>query len=300
MPACWRISATRAIAAAHQRDRRQSSFVSIARARFRRSSATCTRLTGLETRDLFGRGFFRRVHVADRPAFLKLVRMRSPTTRRPTVLRLHIGRHRELASAAATRTGVHYFDARTCHIEPTRRTPRRSNARALHPEGCHGRRTAPRKRSRRPAAKRTRHGRQNALSRQCQSRASHARLTRSSAFRKCWPARSWSRAKPKSAENTPISSATSGIHLHEVVSMILDMSKIESGSMQIFPEPFSCPSSVEQCCDMIQIKADQGQGHAGARVPGRPRGGCRGQARLQADPAQSSSNAVKFTPRGAR
>jgi len=35
----------------------------------------------------------------------------------------------------------------------------------------------------------------------------------------------------------------SGIHLHEVVSMILDMSKIESGSMQIFPSPSPCPSS---------------------------------------------------------
>ena len=88
----------------------------------------------------------------------------------------------------------------------------------------------------------------------------------------------------------------SGIHLHEVVSMILDMSKIESGSMQIFPEPFSLPKLVEQCCDMIQIKADQGQVTLARE--------CRGDLEeVVADKRACKqillnllSNAVKFTP----
>ena len=28
--------------------------------------------------------------------------------------------------------------------------------------------------------------------------------------------------------------------------------------MQIYPEPFALPDLVDQCCDMIQLKADQG------------------------------------------
>jgi len=82
---------------------------------------------GLETRDLFGRGFFRRVHVADRPAFLKLV-SDAITDNAPAhaVLRLHIGRHRELLGGYLEPV-FNYFDARTCHIEPTSRGhPRRS------------------------------------------------------------------------------------------------------------------------------------------------------------------------------
>ena len=74
------------------------------------------------------------------------------------------------------------------------------------------------------------------------------------------------------------------------------MSKIELGSMQIFPEPFSLPKLVEQCCDMIQIKADQGQVTLARE--------CRGDLEeVVADKRACKqillnllSNAVKFTP----
>ncbi|HEY8261621.1 MAG TPA: HAMP domain-containing sensor histidine kinase, partial [Methylosinus sp.] len=51
----------------------------------------------------------------------------------------------------------------------------------------------------------------------------------------------------------------SGQHLLAVVNTILDMSKIESGSMQISPEPFSLPELVDQCLRMMQLKAEQGR-----------------------------------------
>jgi two-component system, cell cycle sensor histidine kinase DivJ len=51
--------------------------------------------------------------------------------------------------------------------------------------------------------------------------------------------------------------AGSGHHLLEVVNTILDMSKIESGAMQLFPEPFSLPQLIGSCCDMMQLKAEQ-------------------------------------------
>ena len=66
--------------------------------------------------------------------------------------------------------------------------------------------------------------------------------------------------------------------------------------MQIFPEPFSLPKLVEQCCDMIQIKADQGQVMLARE--------CRGDVEeVVADKRACKqillnllSNAVKFTP----
>jgi cell cycle sensor histidine kinase DivJ len=51
----------------------------------------------------------------------------------------------------------------------------------------------------------------------------------------------------------------SGQHLLAVVNSILDVSKIESGSMQIVPEPFSLPELVDQCVRMMQLKAEQGR-----------------------------------------
>jgi len=68
-----------------------------------------------------------------------------------------------------------YFDARTCHIEPTSEDTQEIEAPVL----CILRDVTAAHRAEEEIAaarrqKRTRHGRQNALSRQCQSRASHA------------------------------------------------------------------------------------------------------------------------------
>lgn len=49
----------------------------------------------------------------------------------------------------------------------------------------------------------------------------------------------------------------SGQHLLQVVNSILDMSKIESGSFQINAEPFELAPLIDQCCDMMRLKADE-------------------------------------------
>ncbi len=51
----------------------------------------------------------------------------------------------------------------------------------------------------------------------------------------------------------------SGQHLLSVVNTILDMSKIEAGSFDLFPEPFDVKSLVDQCCGMLQLKAEMGR-----------------------------------------
>ena len=50
----------------------------------------------------------------------------------------------------------------------------------------------------------------------------------------------------------------SGQHLLEVVNTILDMSKIETGNYHLDSEPFNLASVIEQTCDMVRLKAESG------------------------------------------
>ena len=50
---------------------------------------------------------------------------------------------------------------------------------------------------------------------------------------------------------------TSGQHLLSVVNSILDMSKIEAGAFDLSPESFSLAALADSCCDMIRLKAER-------------------------------------------
>ena len=91
---------------------------------------------------------------------------------------------------------------------------------------------------------------------------------------------------------------TSGEHLLSVVNSILDMSKIEAGSFEIETEPFDIEPLVDVCCDMVRLKAAEG----GVALT---RDIAKGLGELVADKRACKqilinllSNAVKFTPRG--
>ncbi len=212
---------------------------------------------GLETRDLFGRGFFRRVHVADRPAFLKLVSDAiSADTPAHAVLRLHVD---DTENAAGYREPVfNYFDARTCRIDMASADAVENQS----PVVCILRDITAAQRAEAEIAEARR---QSELAMAGKTRflanVSHELRTPLNAiigFSEMLSSEELEPQEPEKRREYANIIRDSGHHLHEVVSMILDMSKIESGSMQIFPEPFSVPTLVEQCCDMIQIKADQG------------------------------------------
>ncbi|MGJ0454498.1 MAG: sensor histidine kinase [Methylocystis sp.] len=90
----------------------------------------------------------------------------------------------------------------------------------------------------------------------------------------------------------------SGHHLLEIVNSILDMSKIESGAMEIAVETFALQTLADQCCDMMQLNADQSgvtlareYAEALSEIVADKRG-CR-QILINL-----LSNALKFTPRG--
>ena len=52
---------------------------------------------------------------------------------------------------------------------------------------------------------------------------------------------------------------SSAEHLLSVVNLVLDMSKIEAGKFEIAPEPFELEPLVKDCCDMLRLKAESGR-----------------------------------------
>ena len=54
----------------------------------------------------------------------------------------------------------------------------------------------------------------------------------------------------------------SGLHLLEVVNDVLDMSKIETGKFEIFPEPFEASELIRSCCKLVGAQAAE----AGLRI----------------------------------
>ncbi len=91
---------------------------------------------------------------------------------------------------------------------------------------------------------------------------------------------------------------SSGRHLLELVNTLLDMSKIETGNFHFEPEPFDFRELAVGACDLIQLKADE----AGVRLE---RGLDIDLPEIVADRRACRqillnlvSNAVKFTPAG--
>jgi len=92
----------------------------------------------------------------------------------------------------------------------------------------------------------------------------------------------------------------SGLHLLAVVNTLLDMSKIESGKFDFFPEPFDAGPMVHGCCNLLQLKAEQAGIDLVRDVPqGLPELVADGRACRQIL-INLLSNAVKFTPAGGR
>ncbi|HEX8167324.1 MAG TPA: PAS domain-containing sensor histidine kinase [Beijerinckiaceae bacterium] len=92
----------------------------------------------------------------------------------------------------------------------------------------------------------------------------------------------------------------SGQHLLDVVNTLLDMSKIDTGNFDFVPEPFVVGPVVHACCDLMQLKAEE----AGILIARDVAGDL---PELVADARACRqilinllSNAVKFTPRGGK
>jgi two-component system, cell cycle sensor histidine kinase DivJ len=92
----------------------------------------------------------------------------------------------------------------------------------------------------------------------------------------------------------------SGEHLLAVVNTILDMSKIEAGSFELTPEPFQLADLIASCCDMVRLRAEEASIELVRDIAD-------DLAELVADKRACKqvvlnllSNAVKFTPSNGR
>lgn len=88
----------------------------------------------------------------------------------------------------------------------------------------------------------------------------------------------------------------SGQHLLAVVNSILDMSKIQSGVFDIRPEPFAIAPLVDQCCDMVKLKAKEGGIELVRAYPERLDEVIGDKRACKQILINLLSNAVKFTP----
>jgi two-component system, cell cycle sensor histidine kinase DivJ len=253
---------------------------------------TAHRDYALDRRDLMGRGLFQRVHIADRPAFLKLVSdaatKAAPIT---TALRVQVGLE-AAATGAYAEPVFKDFEARMWRDGETGAV-----VCALRDVTAQMRADAA------LAAAQAESERAESTKARFLANVSHELRTPLNAiigFSELLASPDLAPTDPAKQREYAGIVASSGHHLLQVVNTILDMSKIDSGSMQIFPEPFSLPALADECCDMLQLKADQG----GVRLL---RDYSRERGEIVADRRACKqilinllSNAVKFTPAGGR
>jgi cell cycle sensor histidine kinase DivJ len=92
----------------------------------------------------------------------------------------------------------------------------------------------------------------------------------------------------------------SGQHLLEVVNSILDISKMEAGRFLITTEPFELPPLIDSCCDIVSLRASQGNIELKRDFPERLDELIADKRALKQVLINLLGNAIKFTPAGGR
>jgi cell cycle sensor histidine kinase DivJ len=212
-------------------------------------------LFGLPSRELMGRGFFERIHVGDRPAFLKTIAEAARSSETITAtLRLR-------RSSAASGQGQ--FDE-PVFVWVEMRARRQGG---LENDGGDREgavvavvRDVTRVKLREEEIERARLDalRANAWKDRFLANLSHELRTPLNAI----IGFSELLGNAELCPNEPVKQREyagiihiSGQHLLAVVNSLLDMSKIEAGSFDILPEPFELPPLIDMCCDMVSLKA---------------------------------------------
>lgn len=208
----------------------------------------------LNRRDLLGRELFQRIHIADRPIFLKLVSDAFDGNAAAAAFRVQIGVTRN-ASNGFVEPVFNYFEARM------RRAPANIENGAPDCVLCAlrdvnvGIEADIALAVAHSAAERAASSNVRLL-----ADVSHELRTPLNAiigFSQMLATDEIAPAEPAKKREYASIISDSGHHLLEIVNSILDMSKIESGAMQIAPESFALQALADQCCDMMQLEADR-------------------------------------------
>ncbi|MES2766007.1 MAG: PAS domain S-box protein, partial [Bacteroidota bacterium] len=90
----------------------------------------------------------------------------------------------------------------------------------------------------------------------------------------------------------------SGVHLLDMINDVLDISKIESGRMQLYPEIFDLSALMEDICEIFQPQAQEKQLDFVVNFPPSPYLIFADSKRIRQILMNLSSNAIKFTRHG--
>ncbi len=212
------------------------------------------KLFGVSSCALRGRGLFSRVHVSDRPAFLKAV-SDAATHDQPIVVkvRIHVDAH---ASGADLQPGaearVIWGEMRIRRIEAAEEgepcvvaVTRDISASARHGEEL--------------ATARAEAAHVGAAKGQFLAMVSHELRTPLNAIIGFSEILACDAAvvEPERRKEYLHIIRSSGEHLLQVVNTLLDMSRIEAGKFDVLPEPFDIAHFTHGCCDLMGLKAEQ-------------------------------------------
>jgi cell cycle sensor histidine kinase DivJ len=249
-------------------------------------------LFALAPHDLTGRGLFERIHVADRPLFLKTIAdALSGDQTAAATLRLRTGK------IEATRGG---FDEPVfAWIEfRARRSPDESEGAllALVRDITRGKLHEEQLELARAEAERASLWKDRFL-----ANVSHELRTPLNAiigFAEMLGNKDLAPSNADKAREYAQVIETAGQHLLSVVNSILDVSKIEAGAFELSPEPFSLPALADSCCDMIRLKAERAGIAIVRKYPANLEEIVADKRACKQVLINLISNAVKFTPPG--
>jgi cell cycle sensor histidine kinase DivJ len=252
---------------------------------------------GLQAKDVIGRALFERVHVADRPTFLKAVAdAASGKNVQPAELRVR---------------GVSQLDERGNTLDPAfqwvEMRVRRLDL-TLPESTLHGGESVVA--VLRDISQAKQHGVELEQAREGAERAnywkdrflaniSHELRTPLNAiigFSEILASEELSPKEPAKRREYANIIHSSGEHLLAVVNSILDISKIQAGSFDILPEPFELAPLLDQCSKMVMLKAQEANISIVHDVPAQIDDLVADKRAIKQVLINLLSNAVKFTP----
>jgi two-component system, cell cycle sensor histidine kinase DivJ len=240
---------------------------------------------GLENSQLVGKGLFDRVHVADRPVYLKAI---SDTVHgsEPVQVAFRIRGNDD--------TGFRWFDMRARRIASNRKEPNAACVIAVLRDET-DRRVAQEQRDK------LHHDARNSsvMKGRFLATVSHELRTPLNAiigFSQMLGNQALLPAEQEKRLEYARIIQSSGEHLLDVVNTLLDVSKIESGAMTVEIEPLDITRLVRACVDIIQMRAEEKQVEIEIVVP-EALPDIMGDSRaLKQVVINLLSNALKFTP----
>lgn len=227
-----------------------------------KASEDCIELFNISPQELSGRGLFERIHVSDRPLYLKTVSdaASQPKTTIAGVVRLRIGK--TVNDPAETTPVFRWVEMRARSYETLAGDNENNKSKKLEVIAMLRDITDNVLRMEETQKARLESEQAVAWKDRFLANVSHELRTPLNAiigFSDMLAQEELAPKDPVKAREYAAIVRNSGQHLLEVVNTILDMSKIEAGDYELDVEPFDIHAIIEQTCEMVQLRAESGK-----------------------------------------